>query len=129
MVISISQTADDDGVMTTISDGRNTTDERSSARLLHFVRCFRLTYEIDVCILVVDLGKKRGGLLLQVSCTRGTLRSYRRRPARFCGTLGSLDHLTHTPNSWKHLAFRVPSEAQLSAQKARKYACSAKGCL
>ncbi len=61
MVISISQTADDDGVMTTISDGRNTTDERSSARLLHFVRCFRLTYEIDVCILVVDLGKKRGG--------------------------------------------------------------------
>lgn len=48
MVIPISQTADDDGIMATISDGRNTTDERSSARLLHFVRCLRLTYEVGV---------------------------------------------------------------------------------
>ena len=60
MFVPISQTANDVGVMATVSDGRNATDKRCSARQLDFFRCLRLTYEVGIGILVIEPGKEQG---------------------------------------------------------------------
>jgi hypothetical protein len=58
----IPETANDVGVMTTVSDGRNATDERGSARHFYFFRCLRLTYEVGIGIFIIELSKDRGSL-------------------------------------------------------------------
>src|SRR5690348_4550246 len=64
MLEPIPETANDVGVMATIADGGNATDERGSARRFYFFRCLRLTYEVGIGILIVELSKESGSFRL-----------------------------------------------------------------
>ena len=64
MLEPIPETANDVGVMATIANGGNATDVRGSARHFYFFRCLRLTYEVGIGILIVELSKESGSFRL-----------------------------------------------------------------